>query len=100
MRRLLLEITEKLNVPSLGTIMVRSTVFKDNQGCLALVNTPRMSSRNKYLLLKWHWFCSCLGESHGIVACYTRSERQLADVFTKGLPPSKFELLRKMLMGW
>ena len=100
MRRLLLELSEKLAVPSLGTSLVRSTVFEDNQGCLALVNTPRMSPRNKYISLKYHWFRSQLGPAQGIVAKYVRSERQLADVFTKGLPPSKFVPLRQLLMGW
>ena len=100
MRALLNEIGTKLNMNVLKTSLVRSTVFEDNQGCLALVNTPRMSPRNKYISLKYHWFRSQLGPLQGIVTKYVRSERQLADVFTKGLPPSKFVPLRQLLMGW
>ena len=56
MQRLLQELADKLHLPQLSTSLVRSTVFEDNQGCLALVNTPKMSPRNKYFSLKYHWF--------------------------------------------
>ena len=31
--------------------LIESTIFEDNQGCLSLVNVPKMSPRNKYLAL-------------------------------------------------
>ena len=62
MRRLLGEIGEALNLGYLSHSMVRSTVFEDNQGCISLVNGPKMSPRNKYLSLKYHWFRSHIGK--------------------------------------
>jgi hypothetical protein len=62
MRVLLQEIATKLTFPSITTSLVRSTVFEDNQGCLSLVNVPKMSPRNKYLALKYHFFRSHIGE--------------------------------------
>jgi len=69
-------------------------------GVLSLVNVPNMSTRNKYLLLKYHFFRSAIGEAKGIVVKYVRSEEQKADTFTKGLPTKQFQVIWKLLMGW
>ena len=98
MRRLLLEIGSKLNIPTISTSLVRSTVFEDNQACISLVNVPKMSPRNKYLALKYHWFRSHIGKD--IVAKYISTTCQEADIFTKGLPPAQFQVICKLLMGW
>ena len=82
------------------TSLVRSTVFEDNQGCLSLVNVPKMSTRNKYLALKYHFFRANIGEDKGIVAKYISTTEQKADIFTKGLPGPQFTVIRKLLMGW
>jgi len=102
MRVLLQELATKLNFPSITNSLVRSTVFEDNQGCLSLVNVPKMSPRNKYLSLKYHFFRSKIGEGpdKGIVAKYISTKEQRADIFTKGLPPTQFAVIRKLLMGW
>ena len=59
-----------------------------------------MSPRNKYLALKYHFFRSHIGEDKGIVARYIPTLEQRADIFTKGLPPTQFAVIRKLLMGW
>lgn len=100
MRVLLSEIAERLDLPRVTKSLVRSTVFEDNQGCLSLVNVPKMSPRNKYLALKYHFFRSQIGESKGIVAKYIPTLEQRADILTKGLPPKQFAVIRKYLMGW
>ena len=100
MRALLQEISSKMGMDVLKTSLVRSTVFEDNQGCLSLVNVPKMSPRNKYLALKYHFFRSQIGESNGIVAKYISTKEQKADIFTKGLPEGQFEAIRKLLIGW
>ena len=100
MRTLLQEYSDKLGLTSLSNSLVRSTVFEDNQGCLSLVNVPKMSPRNKYLALKYHFFRSNIGEDKGIVAKYVSTLEQKADIFTKGLPPKQFAIIRKLLMGW
>ncbi len=100
MRALLQEISGKMKLECAHTTLIRSTVFEDNQGCLSLVNVPKMSTRNKYLALKYHFFRGHIGESKGIVAKYIKSSAQRADVLTKGLPQAQFETIRKLLMGW
>lgn len=100
MRRLLQEISTKLDLPKLSNSQIKSTVFEDNQGCLSLVKLPKMSPRNKYLALKYHWFRSLIGPSKGIVAKHVSTTEQCADGFTKGLSPAQFQHLRKLIMGW
>ena len=100
MRALLQEYAIKLGLGHLSTSLVRSTVFEDNQGCLSIVNVPKMSPRNKYLALKYHFFRSNIGEDKGIVARYIPTTLQRADIFTKGLPPKQYAVIRKLLMGW
>ena len=100
MRRLLHEMGTKLGMKLLTTSLVRSTVFEDNQGCLSLVNVPKMSTKNKYLALKYHFFRAHIGESKGIVAKYIKTTEQKADIFTKGLPAEQFKHIRKLLIGW
>ena len=100
MRCLLQEVCPVLNLEICRPSLVRSTVFEDNQGCLSLVNVPKMSPRNKYIALKYHFFREHIGEEKGIVAKYIRSEIQKADIFTKGLPEEGFQRIRKLLMGW
>jgi hypothetical protein len=100
MRVLLQELSTKMDLPVIKQSLVRSTVFEDNQGCLSLVTVPKMSPRNKYLALKYHFFRDHIGEEKGIVARYIPTLQQRADIFTKGLPPTQFAVIRKLLMGW
>ena len=112
MRALLNEIADKMGLNLLSQSLFRSTVFEDNMGCLSMVSTPKVSQRNKYLSLKFHWFRSHLdlsggkfdkdgvGTGSGIVAKYVNTTQQKADIFTKGLPPEQFRTIRKLLMGW
>ena len=100
MRALLQEIGEAWGLEITNPSLVRSTVFEDNMGCLSLVNVPKMSPRNKYLALKYHFFRDQIGEAKGIVAKYISTKEQKADIFTKGLPGDQFKVIRKLLMGW
>ena len=100
MRALLHEMSRKLGLQLHHTSLVRSTIFEDNQGCLSLVNVPKMSTKNKYLGLKYHFFRSHIGAAHGIEARYISTTEQKADIFTKGLPAAQFQAIRKLLIGW
>ena len=61
MGSLLKEMADKLHLEFAKSSLVHSTVLEDNQGCLSMVNTPKMDSRNKYLALKYHFFQSHIG---------------------------------------
>jgi hypothetical protein len=70
MRGLLQELSSTMDLPVTKQSLVRSTVFEDNMGCLSLVTVPKMSPRNKYLVLKYHFFRSHIGKEKGIEARY------------------------------
>jgi len=100
MRELMKELGDKLHFDFAQGSLIRSTVFEDNQGCLSMVNTPKMSSRNKYLALKYHFFRSHIGKDKGIETQWIESKNQKADIFTKGLPKETHKAIRNLLMGW
>jgi len=80
--------------------LVLSTVFEDNQSCLSCVNVPKMSTRNKYLALKYNFFRSFIGRDKGIIATYIPTTLQRANILAKGLPEKQFVVIQKLLMGW
>jgi hypothetical protein len=100
MHALLQEPSTRLGLEFAKRSLVRSTVFEDNQGCLSMVNSPKMSARNKYLSLKYHFFRSHIGKEKGIEAKWIETTKQKVDIFTKGLPEAQFQVIRKLLMGW
>ena len=100
MRRLLLEISSKLKLPTIAQTLVKSTVFEDNQSCLALANAPKFLPGNKYLALRYHFFRSEIGKHKGVHVQWVSTENQIADLATKSLGPAQFKVLRKKLMGW
>ena len=58
-----------------------------------------MSSRTKHIAIPYHFFRSKVSNGEiQIVAVKTND--QLADQFTKGLPQDKFIQDRKKLVGW
>ncbi len=104
MRRLVHEIGTKCKLDFVKPAMVHSTIFEDNNGALGLATSPKLTPRTKHIGVKYHWFKSLLsgeaGEESGYKIVKIESERQKADIFTKGLPAETFEKIRKLVMGW
>jgi len=98
LRELLKEIGGALGTEVKEVSEMKSVAFEDNSACLSLINTPKMSTKNKWLAIKYHWFRSHIG--NGIVAKKIGTTDQLADGFTKSLPEQQFIYLRKKLQGW
>jgi Reverse transcriptase (RNA-dependent DNA polymerase) len=80
-------------------IIPQSTVFEDNMACLKFACMPRITPRTKHIGIPYHWFRSKI-ENLEIIVERIDSGNQLADCFTKGLPPEPFKLARKRLLGW
>ena len=100
LRRLLTEVSTKLKLPNIAKTLVKSTVFEDNQSCLALAKAPKLLPGNKYLALRYHFFRSEIGPHKGVEVEWVSTEDQVADLETKALGPAQFKILRKKLMGW
>jgi hypothetical protein len=68
----------------------------DNQAAIAISHNPVFHGKTKHFNIKLYFLWEV--QKHGdIKLIYCKSEDQLADLFTKPLPASRFEYLRKML---
>ncbi|KXJ30258.1 hypothetical protein RP20_CCG004585 [Aedes albopictus] len=77
----------------LGVVIKESVVYyEDNQSCMRVAEEPRDSRRMKHVDIKFN-FIRELVQRGDMVIKYIPSERQLADVMTKGLPAVAFKRL-------
>lgn len=76
-------------------------VHEDNEPALKLANSPRakITPHSKHFAVKYHWFREKLTELK-MQICHVKTQKQKADMFTKGLMKSEFKIKRMLLMGW
>ena len=91
MRWLLQEIGTVMKLEFAEPALVHGTIFEDNNGALGLATAPKLTPRTKHIGVKYHWFKSHIGEERGINIVKVESEKQKADIFTKGLPEEDFK---------
>lgn len=71
-------------------------IFEDNQGCISIANNPSCHKRAKHIDIKYH-FTREQVQNNVIYLEYISTENQLADIFTKPLPATRFVELREKL---
>ena len=71
-------------------------VFVDNQATIAISNNPVFHGKTKHFNIKLY-FLREVRQKGEVSLVYCKSEDQLADIFTKPLPVSKFEVLRQRI---
>ena len=98
-RELLDEVSQILQYSAPDQSKTISTVFEDNNGALELAKCPRMRPRTKHIAIKYHHFREHVTSGNIKVESIDTSV-QIADIFTKPLTRTKFETLRKLLLGW
>jgi hypothetical protein len=99
LKRLLQELATALELPTELISSIRCRAFEDNQGCLILATTHRLTNRTRYLHVKYHWFWSHHRNGEfSILKIGTLVQR--ADYMTKGLGRDPFEDNRKLSQGW
>lgn len=82
---------------------IHSKVFEDNQAAIAVALKPDLTARTRHLHTKYHHFKEHIGldeSGHGITLHYCPTDKQIADLLTKGLGDTDFIPLRNRLMGW
>ena len=82
-----------------ATCRTFSKVFEDNNGAKKMAEVPKITLRNRHFAVKYHFFRSHVANGD-IQMIKVESERQMADIFTKGLVREIFERVRSLLMGW
>jgi len=102
-RRIVLEVASGFNVSYNKTSVVHSTVWEDNQGCIAVSKRPDLTARTRHIVTKYHHFKDNIGvdaDGDGIEIAYCPSKQMEADIMTKGVKRELFIPLRDSLMGW
>ena len=71
-------------------------IFIDNQAAIAISKDPVCHGKAKHFNIKLY-FLREMQQNGEVILVYCKSEYQLADLLTKPLPVSKFELLRQKI---
>lgn len=74
----------------------RTKIFVNNQAAIAISNNPVFHGKTKHFNMKLY-FLREMQQNGDVTLVYFKSEDQLADLFTKPLSVSKFELLRQRI---
>ena len=84
--------------------VVKSTVFEDNNGCISMSKTKKISPRTKHIATHVHFFKSHIksdaNPNGDIEIEKIDTTLQQADTMTKGLGAVQFKAIRKLLCGW
>ena len=100
MMRLIREFKDKFNGENIvSTPTIRCTLFEDNSGALELASTPKMRPRTRHINIKYHHFREYVRRKI-IMIQSVRTNEQLADIFTKPLPPDLFAKFRDQILAW
>jgi hypothetical protein len=93
-------VAEIVGVPAEVKATILAEVFEDNQGCLSLATSHRLTSRTKYFHVKYHWFWYFYKVLKEFQVSYIKSGLQDADYLTKQIPKDAFQDNRRRNQGW
>ncbi|XP_020689835.1 uncharacterized protein LOC110104890 [Dendrobium catenatum] len=81
----------------LGIPQIRPTViYYDNTSTIVLDNNPVFNARTKHIEIDYHFISDHIQKGHISIAHICTAD-QIADILTKSLPVSRFQLLRSKL---
>ena len=73
---------------------MRTTIYEDNQGCIALAKNPVFHSRTKHIDIKFHFLREKIEEDMMELE-YKPTNEMIADGFTKALGRTKTRVFRR-----
>ena len=99
-RNILSELKTIVNVPLAFTDHVGPIrAWEDNSAALSLATNHRLTARNRWYNVKFHFFWSNVDDGT-VVIKKVESSKQKADYLTKGLSIEVFQACRELNQGW
>jgi hypothetical protein len=80
----------------LGIVQPITTIYEDNQGCIALAKNPVQHHRTKHIDVKYHFIRERIEEGT-VKVIYCPTNEMKADILTKGIAAPQFKQLRDLL---
>jgi hypothetical protein len=80
----------------LGIMQTVTTIYEDNQGCIALAKNPVQHHRTKHIDVKYHFIRERIEEGT-VKVIYCPTNEMKADILTKGIAAPQFKQLRDQL---
>ena len=80
-------------------VRLKSKVFEDNNGCIAVATSPKITPRSKHIGTA-HFFFKERVQDGSIEILKIDTTEQKADIFTKAMPGPVFKTIRRLLQGW
>ena len=77
--------------------LVPSRLYEDNQACVVMVNNHVVTGRNRHFCIKMAWLREQVAAKH-VTFVFVASKNNVADIFTKVLPPDAHTRLTDLLM--
>ena len=97
---LVTECCKKVGLSSDVKATIQAEIFEDNNACLILATSQKLTSRTRWFHQKWHWFWSIVRTDPRIKLLKIESANQWADYLTKPLSRETFEKIRKLVQKW
>ena len=72
-------------------------LFSDNQGSIGMCLNPVQSSASKHIEVADHYARECVDRGF-VTVSYVPTDKMVADILTKPLPPPKFTYFRDLLV--
>jgi len=82
----------------LGHDLPTTTIFEDNQGCIALSENAFTKKRSKHIDIRYHFVRECV-QRGDFKLVYKATADMIADLLTKPLSPAQFKKLLSKLLG-
>ena len=80
---------------------IHCKLFKDNNSCISVAESPKITPRTKHMSIKYHHIRSFVkNKSINTSHIGTGANSKIAKIFTKPLEEAFFIYLRKKLSGW
>ena len=74
-----------------------TTIYEDNEACIAMAQNKMVTGRTKHIELKQHYVREQVAEQ-SIKFHHVSTQLQRADLFTKNLARPRYEILRQKLL--